>query len=598
MANLNGTPSWDDVFQLELDTVAKAGVGGVMNTQAQALLNRIEYLTSANGSTKVGTSSGKTVQQLFDILFGVYDIAPAATGDSVVDTNTILSAFTSERKTIIPAGTYNCNPLVITGKIVDVEFMVGTRLVFTHQGADSIYFNSCTGNIKGQFIVEDSAETIPGVFCTFLARNCIDFHVNSYTVFGGKDLPFAMVDCDNSSVSSGIGIGSDLNRPFAWQLIGCKDTKIIDSRLYKYQFGFTLIGPGYKSGTRSDLMTTRPYASTIGMGVVRSYVEDHTGHAFDMNGTVGAFFEQCTGTDYTGSVGNSTFQVKQSTNIPAESADDAFVNRITDCFAINCVGGFSSQEGTDVQMRGLHIINCKRYPVAINSTKRFIVDGVTVRDWGLDLAAWPLQNGDTECAIVTVWSSSNNGTVQGVRGSLTNTSNPNISTLSLANIVGSNVTIDDFNINRETGVTTNLYTAIRISGANCQIGQRFRCGGAIYSQNPIIDTTTTTIYPLEFGINVDLSVGGITNIIDTMPQRGMVIGKVFSFPTTAPTGSPTYSVGTFSRAGAIIASRAVPSTVEFLDPLTTVNANIPLGVRVTTVGTGRLQVSVRGINLL
>lgn len=525
-------------------------------------------------------------------------IAPIATGVAAIDTLVIESAFNSEKYTIVPAGTYVCNPFTINGKHIDVYFMSGTRLVFSHQGNDSAYFYQCSGNIRGEFVIEDVAESVAGVYCTFLARECVDLHIESYTVYGGKDLPFAMVDCDNCTLDRGAGIGNDINRPFAWQLIGCKNTKIINSRLYKYNFGFTLIGPGYKSGTRANLMTTRPYADTVGMGVLDSYVEDHHGHAFDMNGTVGGYFEQCTGKNYTGTVGNTTFQVKQSTNIPSELADDAFANRITDCFAIDCVGGFSTQDGTDVQLRGIHIINCKRYPVAINSTKRFIVDGVTARDWGLDLANWPLLNGDTDCAIVAVWSGSNNGTVQGVRGSLIDVSNPNIGLLSLISVAGSNVTVDDVNVSRETGVTTNLYTAIRISGSNCQVGNRFRCGGSIYSQNPIIDTSNSTIYPLEFGINVDLSIGGVTNIMSGMPQRGMVIGKIFVFPTITPTGSPTFSIGTFSSAGAIVASRPVSPTVEFVDPLTTVTTNTPLGVRVTTVGTGRLQVSVRGINLL
>ncbi len=44
MANLTPTPVWDAVPQLEEVTVARAGPDGPMNTQAQALLNRTEYL--------------------------------------------------------------------------------------------------------------------------------------------------------------------------------------------------------------------------------------------------------------------------------------------------------------------------------------------------------------------------------------------------------------------------------------------------------------------------------------------------------------------------------------------------------------------------
>lgn len=43
MANLTPTPGLDPVVQLETDTPALAGPGGIMNAQAQALLNRAAY---------------------------------------------------------------------------------------------------------------------------------------------------------------------------------------------------------------------------------------------------------------------------------------------------------------------------------------------------------------------------------------------------------------------------------------------------------------------------------------------------------------------------------------------------------------------------
>lgn len=44
MANLTPTPSFDPVVQLETTTVALGGAGAPMNLQAQALLNRTQYL--------------------------------------------------------------------------------------------------------------------------------------------------------------------------------------------------------------------------------------------------------------------------------------------------------------------------------------------------------------------------------------------------------------------------------------------------------------------------------------------------------------------------------------------------------------------------
>lgn len=44
MANLTPTASWEDILRLELTTRATGGPGGVMNAQAQSLLNRTEFL--------------------------------------------------------------------------------------------------------------------------------------------------------------------------------------------------------------------------------------------------------------------------------------------------------------------------------------------------------------------------------------------------------------------------------------------------------------------------------------------------------------------------------------------------------------------------
>lgn len=47
MANLTPVNSFDNVIQLETNTIALGGAGGIMNAQAQALLNRTAYLNSA-----------------------------------------------------------------------------------------------------------------------------------------------------------------------------------------------------------------------------------------------------------------------------------------------------------------------------------------------------------------------------------------------------------------------------------------------------------------------------------------------------------------------------------------------------------------------
>lgn len=50
MANLIPVPGWDDVFQIEVPTPVLGGAGGPSNYQAQALLNRTEFLMQQVGS--------------------------------------------------------------------------------------------------------------------------------------------------------------------------------------------------------------------------------------------------------------------------------------------------------------------------------------------------------------------------------------------------------------------------------------------------------------------------------------------------------------------------------------------------------------------
>ena len=56
MTNLTAVAGWDNVPQLEVDTLALGGVGSPMNTQAQALLNRMAFLQGAGGAAKIGAA--------------------------------------------------------------------------------------------------------------------------------------------------------------------------------------------------------------------------------------------------------------------------------------------------------------------------------------------------------------------------------------------------------------------------------------------------------------------------------------------------------------------------------------------------------------
>jgi len=63
MANLTPVNSFDNVIQLETNTIALGGVGGIMNAQAQALLNRTAYLNSALANKLDASSTTDTVTE-------------------------------------------------------------------------------------------------------------------------------------------------------------------------------------------------------------------------------------------------------------------------------------------------------------------------------------------------------------------------------------------------------------------------------------------------------------------------------------------------------------------------------------------------------
>lgn len=60
MANLTAASTFDDVYQLESTDQALAGAGGTMNRQAQALLNRTQFLADTKFNTADFSSALKT----------------------------------------------------------------------------------------------------------------------------------------------------------------------------------------------------------------------------------------------------------------------------------------------------------------------------------------------------------------------------------------------------------------------------------------------------------------------------------------------------------------------------------------------------------
>lgn len=81
MTNLVGVPGWDEVVQLETNTIAQGGPGGPMNSQAQALLNRLAALDSENA----GLGAEKVARAVFRVeTVAALRALPAPTRKTVV----------------------------------------------------------------------------------------------------------------------------------------------------------------------------------------------------------------------------------------------------------------------------------------------------------------------------------------------------------------------------------------------------------------------------------------------------------------------------------------------------------------------------------
>ncbi|TNJ65507.1 hypothetical protein FE784_14905 [Paenibacillus hemerocallicola] len=492
------------------------------------------------------------------------------------------------------AGTYPCRPFSVSDAAIDAEFGPEAGLVFVHDNADSAVFDNCSGSIQGMR-VEDAKDAVgAGILVTLRLNGCKDMTLSGLIVENGKDLPVLLYECDDTWIIGGKGVGVT-HRPFAWESIGSKNSGFDKCRLDHYQFGFVLIGPGYKSG---DIVTNRSWEQTTGQKVLHSYVYDHSGHAFDMNGTVGCEISGCIAEKYMGTAGNSSFQIKQSTNIPEELRDGTWMNRIVGCTAIDCVTGFGTQHGMNAHFIDNQVIRAARYAAAFNSTPRVAVKGLAVDGWGMNLTAWPLQNGDTACSAVALWTGSTNCYVDDLtlvaRGD-----HAGVDKLTGILVKGHNCTIGKMTVVKS--IPAAMHSAIIISGNNTVISPEFRVASpAYYSNNAVIDTLSNAIYPLSCGLTLNVESGQF-HTFDQSPYRGMIVGKIIVTPTAAPAGgTPDFSVGWVGNPAQLVSMRAAPGAATALNAAAYVPAGSILQAETVLNGTvsGQYNIRVEGVHLL
>lgn len=127
MSNLVATPGWSSVYQLEQEP-AVGGPGGVMNAQAQALLNRTEALKNTASINSTATTYTLSISDQLKYL----RLNNAATITLIVPNN---STSPIDIGVSIPIRQAGAGQVVVAGADVDVTINTAETLKTRKQGS-------------------------------------------------------------------------------------------------------------------------------------------------------------------------------------------------------------------------------------------------------------------------------------------------------------------------------------------------------------------------------------------------------------------------------------------------------------------------------
>jgi hypothetical protein len=448
----------------------------------------------------------------------------------------------------------NCAPLAISNITIDIEFSEAGKLIFAAQNGDDFVLNSCTGQIKN-YRATHTGDLGGGSFNGLRLEGCNNFTVNGFSVDGSKDIPISIFDCDETKAINGKITGNNTLRRYAGVVTGSRNSGFQNCSATTVSFGFVILGAGYKSGGYTP---PRSWENEQGMFIRDCSVYDHTGHAFDINGAVGATISRCVADTYTGTIGNSSFQIKNSTNIPEELEIDTRSSTIEHCVAINSAIGFSAQAirgGNFVKNRS---IRSNSYGLYLNDADFVVVDGIDIEDWCLSSTATGL-NGETKVSAIGVASTSSDCSISGVNLRLKNT--PYASNMRQIFAGGARTAVYDLKVQKISGAS-DVAEGVVVSGGSSYLAARVVPAIATLQ---LVDNSTTTQYEMSYGLTWAFS-AGTSSTFDLSPVRGMVVGAVQAFLVSGTVSGHTWSIGRAGDNDRFILSRAVPATSEVVVP--------------------------------
>jgi len=475
----------------------------------------------------------------------VLDYGASATATASANTAAIQAAISAASgRTVYISEQLNCNPITVTGATVDIEFSDSGKLIFAASNNDDFVLDACTGRIRN-YRATHTGDLGGGVFSGLKIDACNNLLVDGFTVDGGKDILIFMYDSDNIKVANGNFPCDVLSRAGnAGYVFGCRDSGFSNCSAENVEFGFAIVGAGYKSGT---IPPPRTYDQEMGMYIRDCYVYDHTSHAFDINGAVGATISRCVADTYTGNSGNASFQIKNSTNLPSESEIDTRSSTVEHSVCHNGEIGFFAQDTRGAYFINNRVIRCQSYGVYLNDADFSIVSGISIEDWCLDATATGA-NGETKVSAIGVADTSSDCKISGVSIRLKDT--PNASNMRLIYAGGARTEIFDMKVQKITGAS-DVSEGLVIAGANCYIAAKVVPS---FSTTKLNDIALTTAYEMSYGITWSFS-SGTSATFNLSPTRGMIVGSVSAYLADGVVSGHVWTVGRVGDNDAFVTSR-------------------------------------------
>lgn len=480
---------------------------------------------------------------------------------------------------------HNVKPFVIEDKYIDGKFSKNGKLKITDaSGVDSIEFLRCHGVINNISTDEVSSA---GVYATLLMRECDNLVFKKPVTKDGKLLPVVILDSPNCYVIDGFGYSTTGSGQQGWWLAGSRNSQFINCVLNNYNGGgFYIVGSGYKSGTR--LMTTLPTNETLNMKAVNCFAFNINSVCYDINGAVGAEFLDCLAHQRDTVATAAGFQIKQSTNIPEETAFLTNQNKATNCVAVNCARAFFSQRGENNIWTNITAINCRNDVFSTNATPRTILRGLNVFNFALKNTDQPSPT-TTKSYVVSFANSSTGCSAKDIF-LFQDTLPQDVDTTGVFNLASAECEIDGFKISRR-GVAgqASIGTLLDVSSTDCTIGDGIRYASAsIYKNGIIDDSTNSTKYPINIAKRVDLSQSTATINLDIAFDSEVTIGNVIMnvFSTTKNVVGAKFAAGDANSIARYVNLADVPNgRGSFKPAASSVTAReIPFAVRVETTG--------------